>query len=500
MKKPNFVFIMTDTQGVNMVESYAKKGLMTPNLDKLASDGIKFNRAYTTCPLCTPARSALFTGNYGNFNGAWANHLAIGDNIKTMGQRFRDGGYKTAYTGKWHLDAHDYYGSGICPDGWDNEYWYDGRNHMNLLSQNEKKLWREQLNSLTDLKENSIKSEWTWGHQVSNRAIDFLSKQDGQEDPFLLVVSYDEPHGPFTCPSEYVESFEEFEYDIGDGAFDSLEGKPQLQKDWAVHAGVSERNKKVKKPMYFGCNSFVDNEIGRVLKAIDQHAKDNTIIIFTSDHGDMMSAHGLKGKGPVMYEEITHIPLLIKFPDRGSFCQENNTLVSHVDILPTMLELADLDIPDIFAGKSLVSTLKEEEKRSVFIEFNRFEVDHDGLNGFHPIRCIVKGDYKLSINLLDDVDELYDLKNDSAELINLILDENFSDIRDAMLDELIDYFYKQRDPMRGPCWEKRPWNNKAKLGFKGGVFRPRPKDGYAPSILNYFTGEEVKSATFKVDA
>ena len=127
---------MTDTQGANAVGCYGEPGLGTPSLDRLAAEGIRFERAYTTCPLCTPARSGIFTGLYPSINGAHTNNLAPGANIPTMGQRFRDGGYRTAYIGKWHLDGLDYFDSGICPDGWKDEYWYDGRRWRYYNDQN----------------------------------------------------------------------------------------------------------------------------------------------------------------------------------------------------------------------------------------------------------------------------------------------------------------------------------------------------------------------------
>jgi len=118
----------------------------------------------------------------------------------------------------------------------------------------------------------------------------------------LLVVSYDEPHGPFTCPPEYVEPFLDYKYPLGPSAFDMLEGKPEHQREWAAarerngqsrseHAGIT--------PLYFGCNAYVDQEIGRVIDAVDRHAPENTWIIFTSDHGEMMGAHGINAKGSV---------------------------------------------------------------------------------------------------------------------------------------------------------------------------------------------------------
>jgi uncharacterized sulfatase len=495
-QQPNFVFIMTDTQATNVIGAYGLPELQTPNIDRLAQTGIKFDNAYTTCPLCTPARAGIFTGIYPHTAGAWTNNLPLGDNIKTMGQRFEDNGYNTAYIGKWHLDGHDYFGTGECPVGWNPDFWYDGRNYLNELSESEITMWRQHLNSLADLTENHITADFTWAHRVGDRAIRFLGQQSDR--PFLLVVSYDEPHHPFTAPPEYVKKFQQYEYPLGPGAFDSLENKPSHQKEWAAASNVSRRiqDGMISHPMYFGCNSFVDAEIGRVIDAVhtyiaDKHISENTYIIFTSDHGDMLGTHQLSGKGPVMYEEIAHIPLIIE-PPGGGIGYANNTVVSHIDLLPTMLELADIECPPILEGNSLKSQLEGriDTERTAVIEFQRYEIEHDSWGGFQPVRCIVDQRYKLVINLLSS-DELYDLGQDKAEVHNLINEAAFAQTRNQMHDKLLDWMYEKRDPFRGPVWERRPWRESRRYKWQGN-FRPRPADGYATAVRDYDTGLPTK--------
>ncbi|TFG66247.1 MAG: sulfatase, partial [Anaerolineales bacterium] len=207
---PNFVFIMTDTQATNAIGAYGRPELRTPNIDRLAQTGIKFDNAYTTCPLCTPARAGLFSGIYAHTSGPWTNNLPLGDNIISMGQRFRDNGYHTAYIGKWHLDGHDYFGTGQCPEGWDPAFWYDGKNYLDELTEAQITLWRQQLNTLDDLYNHNIKAEFTWAHRIGDRSLAFLQQQT--DEPFVLVVSYDEPHHPFTAPPEYVAQFKDYDY------------------------------------------------------------------------------------------------------------------------------------------------------------------------------------------------------------------------------------------------------------------------------------------------
>jgi uncharacterized sulfatase len=505
MQQPNFVFIMTDTQATNVVGAYGHPELDTPNIDNLAERGIKFDRAYTTCPLCTPARAGIFSGIYPHTAGAWTNNLPLGDNIKTMGQRFQDNGYHTAYIGKWHLDGHDYFGAGLCPPGWDPAYWYDGKCYLSELSEDEIHLWREGLSSVEALRTHDVQAEFTWAHRISDRAIDFL--RNDCDEPFLMVVSYDEPHHPFTCPPEYAEKFQGYEYPVGPGAYDTLENKPAHHREWAESAAVQMENGRVIDPLYFGCNSFVDAEIGRVIDAVHRHAGDgsgdqlgrlkngdqhsrlkNTFIIFTSDHGDMLGAHRITGKGPAMYEEIAHIPLIVEGPAGLGAGTANPTLVSHIDLLPTMLELAGLEVPPIMQGQSLVPVLegKEDLDKSVVVEFERYEIEHDSWGGFQPVRCMLSRNFKLVINLLH-TDELYDLEADPAEIHNLIDHPGYVEVRNRMHDQLLTWMYEQRDPFRGPVWERRPWRETRRLRWRGS-FRPRPADGYAPEVRDYDTG------------
>jgi uncharacterized sulfatase len=490
MPQPNFVLIMTDTQATNVIGAYGHPELGTPNIDRLAKTGVTFDRAYTTCPLCTPARAGIFTGIYPHSAGAWTNNLPLGDNVITMGQRFRDGGYRTAYVGKWHLDGHDYFGTGLCPDGWDDACWYDGRRYLDELSEEEIHLWRKGLSTPEDLRAHDVRAEFTWAHRVSDRAIDFLERQS--DEPFLLVVSYDEPHHPFTCPPEYAEKFVDYAYPVGPAAYDTLEDKPSHQREWAAADNVHLESGCLRFPMYFGCNSFVDSEIGRVIDAVHALAPENMTIIFTSDHGDMLGAHGLTGKGPAMYEEIAHIPLIVEQPDSVGSGTINSTLVSHIDLLPTMLELAGLDVPPIMEGRSIVPLLrgKEDPEKEIVIEFNRYEIEQDSWGGFQPVRCIVSDRYKLVINLLH-TDELYDLEADPAEVTNLIDDPGCADIRDELHDRLLDWMYEKRDPFRGPVWERRAWRDTRRFGWRG-MFRPRPADGYAPVVRDYDTGMPSK--------
>ncbi|MEW6355450.1 MAG: sulfatase-like hydrolase/transferase [Planctomycetota bacterium] len=491
------VLIMTDTQGVNVVGCYGRPEMRTPRIDRLAEQGMRFDRAYTACPVCSPARSAIFTGTYPHTNGIWGNCMPLNANVKTVGQRLQDHGMHAAYIGKYHLDGTDYFGDGICPPGWDADYWYDIRNYVDELSPGERLRWRQELRTPEAMRKYHVTEEFTMAHRCSDRAIAFLSKH--KESAFLLVVSYDEPHDPSTCPPEYCDMFEDFEYVLGENADDPLNGKPAHHREWAEHAKIKGGVKSIRQPMYFGCNSFVDYEIGRVLDAVDEYAPD-ALVIFTSDHGAPLRAHRLPWKGAAMYEETTRVPFIVRWRGRvaeGSVCPYP---ISQVDITPTILTANGLASPPFLQGGSLLDTFanaKIPERDVIFMEFNRYEVDHDGHGGFQPIRGAFNGRHKLVVNL-HDTDELYDLEKDPQEMVNLIESKDAADVRDRLHDRILDWMNRTRDPFRGYVWERRPWRRERRMQW-GGPTRPRPDDGYEPRALLYATGLPVEKWEYRND-
>lgn len=489
MKKPRkIILIMTDTQRTDMVGCYDNPDIKTPCIDRLARDGMRFNKAYTSQPVCGPARSALFTGLYPHSNGSWGNSMPLGNNVKTIGQRLRDNGVHTAYIGKWHLDGGDYFGLGKCPDGWDKDYWYDMRNYLEELTEEDRRWSR----TPTIMKEREVTEDFTFAHRCSNRAIDFLSKH-GNED-FFLTVSYDEPHDPCVCPEPYASMYKDYEFPKKQNVRDTLENKPEHQKVWAGKSLNEDKDSlKIRPGYYFGCNSFVDYEIGRVIDAIDKYAED-CLVIYTSDHGVFLSSHSLSAKGAAMYDEITRIPFIVRWPGVVKPGTVNENPISHIDIVPTILEVTGIPQPKLIEGNSIYKTLINHETKineNIFMEFGRYEIDHDGFGGFQPIRATYDGRYKLVINLLSS-DELYDLQEDSEEMNNLIHSEEHQEIRNRLHDAILDWMNRTRDPFRGYYWERRSWRKDARAATwrYTGMTRQR-EDEYENRQLDYDTGLEM---------
>ena len=175
--KKQIVFIMVDSQSTDMLGCYNNPDIKTPYLDALSKESLTFDQAYTCQPVCGPARSAIFTGLYPHSNGAWTNCVSLYDNVKTIGQRLCDNRIQTAYIGKWHLDGGDYFGNGICPDGWDKEYWYDMRCYLEELTPEERVKSRDGGLSKTG----EVTEQFTFAHRCSDRAISYM-KQHADDD------------------------------------------------------------------------------------------------------------------------------------------------------------------------------------------------------------------------------------------------------------------------------------------------------------------------------
>ena len=485
-KPRQIVVICGESVRYDMLHCNRATGLKTPNLDRLAAQGTSFQRAYNCQPVCSPARGCLWTGLYPHTNGIWGNSMPLGDTTHTIGQRLTDKGIHCAFMGKWHLTGTDYFDTGRPQPGWDPAYWYDMRDFLTELTPEDRVHSRSMATTWP--------AEKCYGHRVTNRAVDFLAKH-GRED-FLLIVAHDEPHGPSVCPAEYREMYKDFTFPRSANVDDSLENKPEEQRIWAGNR-LEIVQPPVHQPAFFGSHTFIDAEIGRILDQIEKTAP-GALVIYTSDHGVFLESHRLLDKGPAMYDEITNVPFIVKWPGHTPAGTTSKSLISHVDLAATMMDFFDFEVPKTLEGKTMLPTLKDPStptREEVFIEWGRYEVDHDGFGGHQPIRCICDGRYKLSVNLMV-TDELYDLQTDPGELNNLISSAEHVPIRNGLHDRLLHNMNVTRDPFRSYYWGHRPWRPEYKETWDdAGMTRQRENDGYLPRELDYDTGLTMEEAT-----
>ena len=490
-KKKQMIFLMTDTTRKDMLGCYGDSRMRTPNLDRLAEEGIRYENAYTCQPVCGPARSAIFTGTFPHTNGMVTNSIAMGQNVKTIGQRLTDAGIHCGYTGKWHLDGGDYFGLGRCPEGWDPGYWYDMRCYLEELTQEERMKSRKRETSYAE----DMTEEFTYAHRCTDRALQFLEEY-GEED-FFLTVSYDEPHGPSLCPKPFHSMYQGFVYEDSPAFHDDLMGKPFMQRLWAGEK-LKATSEELRKPsrqleQFLGCNSFVDYEMGRILKVLEERFPD-ALIVYTSDHGAMLGAHRLSAKNAAMYREVANIPLITKGGERAKVVEAP---ASHIDLAPTILEYFGQSVPKLLEGKSMLAQIYDTSvtvNDVVYTEFTRYEVDHDGFGGLQIMRAVTDGRYELVIHLLD-TDEFYDTLTDPYEVENRIDDPACARIRDQLHDRILDHMNATRDLYRGYQWACRPWRPEKKPSWENdGYTRQRENEEYEPRQLDYDTGLEMKEA------
>ena len=268
-------------------------------------------------------------------------------------------------------------------------------------------------------------------------------------------------------------------------ADDALTTKPAEQRIWADSLGsLHRKHPPIEAHQFFGSHTFVDDEIGRVMKEMEASSP-NAMVLFTADHGVFLESHRLQDKGPAMYEEITRIPYIVKWPEvasEGAVCPH---LASHIP---------ERDHHGLFwpAGSKddgrhdHAGDVPQSDGRATFRSFyrvGRYEVDHDGFGAYQPIRCVRSDRYKLSIHLVT-TDELYDLETDPGELNNLIDSSEHAAIRNELHDKLLNWMNVSRDPFRGYYWGNRPWRPDFPETWKNaGMTWQRESDGYLPREL-----------------
>ncbi len=339
-QKPNVIYILTDQWRSTAVGYDGNTIVKTPNLDAFSEEAVIFRNAVSVCPLCTPYRAALMTGRFPTTTGMFMNDLYLPEKELCMAEIFKSNGYKTAYYGKWHLDGHGRYNN-VQPyrrQGFD--YW--------------KALECSHVYNKMPYYENEDFEMKYWDtyspFAIVEDAGKYLDEIAKEKDPFLLFISLGTPHFPHhTAPEEYKKMYPLKELELRKNVIE--DNYPRLREELQGY--------------YAHCTA-TDKAIGDlILKIKELDLYDNSIIIFTSDHGEMMGSHGIRPKEKtVAWDEAIKVPFLIRYPGMGENGGKEVISPIHTpDILPTMLSLAHIKIPDLIEGEDLSSTVKNPEKQ-----------------------------------------------------------------------------------------------------------------------------------------
>ncbi|MFC4802196.1 sulfatase [Neobacillus sp. GCM10023253] len=354
-QRPNLIYIFADQWRRQAVGYEEEDQVITPNIDAFAQEGTIFSHAVTCSPLCSPHRASLLTGRYPNSTGVYTNckvgaDVMLNPDETCISDVLLENGYQTAYIGKWHLDlpelnVTDKPESGAS--GWDAytppgpkrhgfQYWYSYG------------AWDEHLapHYWQDSPEKIKVNQWSVEHET-DQTLKYLQHRD-KEQPFALFLSWNPPHSPFDqVPEKYRKLYDREQITLRENVNQSTflvhTGEP-------VDGGIEEL--KDKQLNYFAAISGIDDQFGRILQFLKgENLEENTIVVLTSDHGEMMGSHGLMAKH-VWYEESIGIPFCVRWP--GVIPQtRTDLLLNTVDIMPTLLRLLDLEIPSSVEGTDL---------------------------------------------------------------------------------------------------------------------------------------------------
>jgi arylsulfatase A-like enzyme len=428
-EKPNLLFLWTDEQRADTLSVYGNHRFRMPALNRLAAESIVFDRCYDTQPVCTPARSSVMTGTWPHQNGCISNNIPLRRDTPALPELLGDSAYRTAYMGKWHLGDELFAQHGFqewvsIEDGY-NQYFYPDRNKDARSS------YHDFLANLGYKPDNKA-GRYSRGFAVrrplehckpaflAGRATDFIHRH--RADPWILYVNFLEPHMPFYGPLNDLHSEEEAPVPANyPGA--PIEREPERYvrarrgyfengfegHDLKTRAGWQRLNRN-----YAGLCSQVDQAVGRILWMLEATGQaDNTVVVFTSDHGEMMGSHGLIGKG-VLYEEACRVPLLVRAPFRRHGLVPITPPVSHIDLVPTLLELLGARVPESLPGQSLVPLLEDRKLREDHV-FQEWHTPPDGPNA----RAVISPDgWKLGLYDTDNC-VLFHRHRDPLEMTNL---------------------------------------------------------------------------------
>jgi len=495
-KQPNIVFILSDDHAYQAISAYHYPiGALapTPNIDRLADEGMIFNRAFVTNSLCGPSRATIITGKFNHINGFMRNGDLFDPDQPTFPKMLQAAGYQTAVVGKWHLKS--------LPQGFN--YWcvLPGQGHYynpNFIKQPGDTVRIQGY--VTDL--------------IGDMALDWLKNRD-PEKPFLLMFQHKAPHREWLPPVRYLDRYHNTKFPLPDNFFDDHAGMGQAAREAEMlvseHMGLSNDNKidpeivtetghkpflawypkayrnnlarmtpeqraewdKVYQPIneafrnnppegdslakwkyqrymedYLACIRAVDDNVGRILDYLKENDLDkNTIVVYTSDQGFYLGEHGWFDKR-FIYEESFRTPLLIKYPEMIKPGTKNNDLVQNIDFAPTFLELAHAEIPEDLQGVSLLPLFRgnhpDNWRTSLYYHYYEFPGIHMAKRHYG----IRTDRYKL-IHFYNDVDEweLYDLEKDPHEMHNVIGDPDYEMIKKDLTHQLDSLIRMYRDPL-----------------------------------------------------
>ena len=352
-QRPNLIYVFADELRYSSCGYAGDEFARTPNIDRMASEGCNFHQAISSTPVCAPYRCSLMTGKYQSSTGMVINELRMSPNHECFGQALTKAGYKTGYIGKWHMWAnqlghHDLIKNGFVPPG-PYRLGFDGF----WAAYNFNHTYHRAPYFLDDTTPH-IRPGYEPDGQT-DMAIEFLTKHENSTDPFALFLSWGPPHMPWNWSNVDEEHAELYRHiDLPKAPNFSSVSDPYCD-NWQKLPENYEKVSLDHKRIYYAQVANLDWNLGRLMKALEATGKaDNTIVVFTSDHGEMFGAHGRQAK-LIFYEEAARIPFLVRWPNKIPAKTVSEALLGTPDIMPTLLTMMGLSVPSVVEGMDLSS-------------------------------------------------------------------------------------------------------------------------------------------------
>ena len=475
MTRPNILFICTDQQRYDALGCYGNSNIHTPTIDGLARDGVLFEHTYVQNPVCAPSRASLMTGQYPGNHGLWANGVALPEHQPLFSKVLADGGYDCGMIGKMHLaacfegrteprldDGFRYYKWAHDPAHRSPENDY----HLWLASEFPERYQQAAANGGRTRHEpagfDTMPTEAHYSRWASTRAIEFLDGVGKEDAPFFLWVNFFDPHHPFVAPSEYLDRYDPDSLPDPVGFEGELAAKPPIQGRASAesYAGfargfTSYTSREIKEIIaaYYAMVTLIDDEVKRILDRLDALGlADDTIVIFTSDHGEMLGDHQLLLKGPMLYDCAVRVPLIMRWPEHLPAGERRSDLVQWIDLTSTFVELAGLEPTPTAQGMSLLPLARGDADAQ-----SRGWALCEYLDSGHPydpgvyLTMLRTGDFKLIVQHglpamdREGTGELYNLTADPHELHNRWDDPEYASDRIALERMLLDVLVATRN-------------------------------------------------------
>ncbi len=447
-QRPNILLLFSDQHRYDCLGVNGHPLLKTPHLDGLAKEGVNFTQAYCPIPLCVPARTSLLNGQWptqhlaiANYNGPAEAPRPAPDDRPTFSQCLRTQGYHLGYVGKWHVHPtrdptaygfHDY-----VPE----EQYASWRKGQGLPPVPTRNIWFGETDPHITLQQSKL----AWG---ADRTIELLTRAARQDQPFFVRWDPSEPHLPNCVPEPYASMYRPDQVTPWLGFADDLKGKPYIQaqqrRTWELESWTWEQWSLIV-ARYLGEISLMDAQIGRVLAAVEALGlRDQLLVVYTSDHGDMCGSHGMIDKHFIMYDDVVRVPMMVRWPGVVAPGKSCDAFVSNaLDLASTFCDVAGVTPPSTFSGLSLTPLMGGA---SAWPREDIFATYHGNQFGLYTQRMVRDRRWKYVWNATAE-DELYDLAADPGELRNRATDPGCAAELARLRRRLVAWMEQTGDPM-----------------------------------------------------